>query len=338
MSYTQWKDGYAIETSFKDGTTINDAGDTAYLLGAISEESDWPSPEFEARYIPVGVNAREVSAGEIFKSQATLRGMLGITLQNGIPLWLAMGKSSTAGEDPYTHTITPTTDGSLLPSIVIQHEEKGTATNEEYQFQGVKVDSLMLSHDMSQNGPNVLMAKLEIMAGKTIDPGFALTNDPALPATANISPYTALTRTWDYGSGNTAITGLTKIEFHIINGLQPLYAHSWDTGVYTGHWPYGFIESPRKTYIIDLQVAKNTIERAVWDELLLLSNTKEAYFKWTRSANDYIAITCTDCQVTTHDIKTPAGASREDRVNIQLVPRAVSIEVKDSIAGGAYGE
>ena len=337
MSYNQWRDGYTLESTFRT-STCTAASSTAYRLGAISEKSLMPSPEFDAIKNPVGVNAREVTAGNIWKSQASLRGMIGLVLQNGIPCYLAMGKSSTAGTDPYTHTITPTTDGSLLPSITWQHEEKGDATNEEYQFEGVKVDSLMLSHDMASGAPNVLMGKLEIMAGKAKDPGFALTNDPALPATANTDPYTALTRTWDYGSGNTAIAGLQKVDIHIINGLHPLYSHSWDTGTYTGQWPYQFGEDPDKTYLVDMIAAKNTIERAIWDELIALSNTKEAYFKWTRSTNDYIAVTCTDCQVTVHEIMTPAGADRTDLVNIQLVPRAMSIEVKDSIAGGSYGE
>jgi len=338
MSYTQWKDGYAKETTFKDGTTINDAADTAYKLGAIHKDTQWPSPEFEAMYNPVAVNAREVAAGNIWKSQATMRGVVYFIPQNGIPIWLTMGLSSTAGAGPYTHTITPTTDSSLLPSIVIQHEEKGTATDEEYQFQGVKVDSLTLSHDMQEGAPNVLTAKMEIMAAYALDPGFALTNDPALPATANTAAYSALTRTWDYGSGNVAINGLRSVDINIINGLMPLYAHSWTAGVYTGQWPYAFAEAPMKQYVINLVISKNTIERSMWDELLSLSNTKEAYFKWTRSANDYIAVTATDCQVTRHDILTPAGDKRDDVVGVDLYPRALSFSVVDSIAGGAYGE
>jgi len=176
------------------------------------------------------------------------------------------------------------------------------------------------------------------MAGKMTDPGFALTNDPALPATANTAAYFTLTRTWDYGSGNTAIDGLREIEIAVVNNLQPVYAHSWDTGTYTGQWPYMLIEGSRKQYNIELTLSKNTIERALVDELLSLSNTKEAYFKWTRSTNDYIAVTATDCQVTMHEVVTPAGEVREDVVGATLVPRALSWEVKDSIAGGAYGE
>ena len=123
----------------------------------------------------------------------------------------------------------------------------------------------------------------------------------------------------------------------VANGLSPRYAHSYDTGVYTGRYPFMFTEAQRKNYQITLTMYKNTIERALWDELLTASNTKEAYFKWTRSANDYIAVTATDCQVIAHPIKTPK-VGEGDLIEVVLVPRALSFEVKDSIAGGAYGE
>ncbi len=338
MSYNEWVDGYAVETTFKDNNTLIAAGNTAYSIGAISQESQWPSPEFTVQYSPTGVNAKEVAAGLAWKTQADLRGMLGITVQNGIPIWLAMGNSSTAGAGPYTHTITPYTDGTLLPSVVFQHEEKGTATAEEYQFQGVKIDSLMLSHDMSQGAPNVLLAKIELMAAFAEDPGFALTNKPALPATATTAPYSSLTRTWDYGAGNTALNGLRSVELTIVNGLQAKYAHSYDTGVYTGQWPYTFVEAPRKYYHIRMMLAKTTIERALWTELITLANTKELYFKWTKSTNDYIAVTCTNCKVKKHTIVTPAGGDRQDLVEVEIEPEALSFSVVDSIAGGAYGD
>lgn len=337
MSYSQWKDGYALEATY--GTsTITGAGDSAYLIGAISARSKMPTPEFTAIHTPVAVNAKEVAAGNIYKSQATMSGVLYFMVQDGIFCYLAMGLSSTAGAGPYTHTITPTSDGSLLPSITWQHEEKGDATNEEWQFQGVKVNSMRMSHDMGESGPNVLLAQLDIVACGMTDPAFALTTSPALPATANSDAFTALTRTWDYGSGNTAIDGLQSVDIHVINGLVPRYTHSWSGGSYTGQYPYMYSEAARKVYLVDMVMSKNTIERAMSDEHNTLANTKETYFKWTRSANDYIAVTCTDCQVVIHEIATPAGDDKTDLVNVQLVPRAVSIEVKDSIAGGSYGE
>ena len=56
MSYYQYKDGYAIEGTFKDGTTINDAADTAYLFGQLANTCDWPSPTFSVHKTATGVN------------------------------------------------------------------------------------------------------------------------------------------------------------------------------------------------------------------------------------------------------------------------------------------
>lgn len=334
MSYTQFKDGYAIESTFKSNSPqLDGAGDQAYILGVIDETSEHPSPTWTINKTATGVNVKEVAAGCIWKSQEDMRGVYYLIIQNGIPIWLAMGASSTAGAGPYTHTITPTTDGSLLPSITVQHEEKGDATNEEYQFTGVKVDSITLSQEIKEGGP--LLAQLEIMAASAADPGFAMTNDPILPPTANSASYRSLTRTWDYGGTPLSIDGLTKIEIVIANGLYPVNAHSWDTGVYTGDEPYEFGEANTKEYQINLTLHKNTIERAIWDELITKSNTKEVLFKWTRSTNDYIQVIATDCQVKSHPIHTPKPGET-DLVTVVLVPRALSFEVKDSINGSPY--
>ena len=66
--------------------------------------------------------------------------------------------------------------------------------------------------------------------------------------------------------------------------------------------------------------------------------TKDAVFKWTRSTNDYIMVKCSDCQVIQHEIKTPAKPGELLIEEVVLEPRAMSIEVKDSIVGGRYGE
>ncbi len=340
MSYSEFKDGYALEGSFKDGTTLDSADDTAYLLGQLASVNDWPDPVWEVIHTFTGVNAKEVGAGLLFKGRAKMEGMISLMVQNGIPIWLAMGKHTLGDADPiFTHTLAPTTDGSQLPSIVLQHEEKGSGTDEEYQYQGVKVDSIVLSHDSSIAERDMLMAKIEIKGAFAKDPAFALDNDPALPATANVDPYLSYVRKWNTTNpaAGTSIQGLEKIEIIVANGLTPLYGHSYDTGTYTGQWPYMFIEAQRKAYRINLLMHPDVIERQLWDEARLKANTKDAVFKWTRSANDYIKVTALDCQVIHSPKHTPEG----DKLNLEqvtLMPRALSFEVKDSIAGGAYGE
>ena len=336
MSYTQFRDSYKIESNESKpfGTfrtsIITAVGDTCYLFGAVSQESVHPSPVALMRYTPTGYNVKEVGAGLAWKANYELRGMYGLIMQNGILLWAAMGVSSTAG---VVHTITPTTDGCRIPSFTINHEQKGSATNEEYQFQGCKIDSLTLVYDM-KDAP-FLMAKVEWMAAKATD-GIALTNDPALPATANTDAYVSFERTWDTGGTPVTITGLQRFEFTVANGLRPVYAHTWDSGTYTGQWVQEFIEAQRKQYRVALYMHPNTVERRMWDSLIATTTAITSTFKFIRSATDYIQITTTG-PIVGHQLITPkVGEALLEQVVIE--PYAVSIAVSDGVAAASYGE
>jgi hypothetical protein len=232
--------------------------------------------------------------------------MYGITMQNGVPIWAAMGKSATVGT---VHTITPTTDGTPLPSFTLNHEQKGSATNEEYQFTGCKVDSLALYHDLKEI--NELMAKMEIRGLKAQD-GIALTNSPTLPATANTDSYMELERTWDVGGTPVSIDGLQTVEINIANGLRPVYARTWDTGTYTGMWPY------------------------LLDSLISTTTAITSTFKWIRAADDYIKVTAVGPVVEHQKITPKVGDTLLELVVIE--PYSMSIEVEDAVAAGDYGE
>jgi hypothetical protein len=329
MSYTEFRDGYAIEAT--PGTSIiTGVGDTAYQLGAVIDFKH-PSPVANIRYAPTGYNVKEVAANLLWKASFGLRGVYNLIMQNGLPIYLALGDSSTAGD---IHTLVPFTDGSPIPSITINTEQRGSATNEEYQFMGCKVDSLTMIHDMRE--APFLMAKMEYMAMEAQD-GIALTTAPALPATANTDVYTNLERKWDSGGTPVSLDGLQYVEIQIINGLRPVYAHTHDGGVYTGRWPYMILEHHRKQYKIVMDLHPNTIERALWDELIAAGSNNEMTFKWIRSATDYILVTATDCYVSEHEIITPeVGETLIERVVIE--PRALSVAVSDAIADARYGD
>lgn len=331
--YTQFRDGYKLETTFRTSTVTDPAHD-CNVLGAISQQSEHPSPVAMMQYTSTGYNVKEVGAGLMYKAIFLLRGRYYVIMQNGILCWMALGASSTAGADPYTHTITPTTDGSRIPSFTINHEQKGSATDEEYQFQGCKVDSLTLIHDMIETP--FLNAQVEYMAGKATD-GIALTNDPALPATANTNAYIELERKWDTGGTPVDIDGLQRVEISIANGLRPIFAHTWDTGTYTGMWVQEFMEANRKQYRIRMLLHPNTIERRLWDSLISTDTAITSTFKWIRGTNDYILVTAVG-PIVEHQLLTPeTGEALIEEVVIE--PYSMSIEVKDSIAGGTnYGE
>jgi len=331
MSYTQFRDGYKKETVGAEGTSVITAvGDVTNLFGAISEESQHPSPVAITRYTATGVNTKEVGTGLMWKSHYIIAGMYGLVMQNGVPLWAVMGKSSTAGA---VHTITPTTDGTPIPSFTINHEQKGSATNEEYQFMGCKFDSLALVYDMA-DAP-FLMAKIEVRGLKAQD-GIALTTSPVLPATANTNAYVNLTRTWDVGGTPVVINGLQRIEINIANGLKPIYGKTWSAGTYTGMWPYQLLEAQRKEYRITLYLHPNTIERRMWDSLISSTTAITSTFKWTRAAADYIQVTAIG-PVVEHQLITPkTGDALIEKVVIE--PYSMSIAVSDALAAGAYGE
>jgi len=274
----------------------------------------------------------EVPATYHWKQFFDLQGMYPVGLQNGVPIWAAMGASSTGAGPPYTHTITA---GTTVPSFTIYHERTGTATDWVTLFTGCKVAGLTLTCSEEQK---YLIGRMDWIAQKAQDPNLdgtnaTLTADPALPATATTDPYkfAGMTRTFNGAS----IDGLISMELTISPDLSPIRAHKWDSGTYTGQWLYKLLESPRKKYHLKMELSPDSDD--LWDSGVASTVTDDVVFKWTKSTNDYIQITCTDCPITYPELTTPeVGTSL---VNVyELEPRSLSIEVKDSIAGGAYGE
>jgi len=329
MSYTSFKHGYAVESTY-GSTAIADTNATAYLLGILSQQSKWPNPTWQALYRATGVGAYEVDSGALWKIAQARTGYFGLALQNAIPIWLVMGNSSTTGTGPYTHTIS----AGDLPSITLQHERFGSGDDWAIQYRGVMCANLAL-----ECGQEIffLRADLDWVAQDAVDPGFTLTNDPNLPPTANTDPYlfSQLTRTWDYGGANLALDGLTHVRVNISPGLQPLLAHYWDSGVDKSHIPRGYFEAPRRQYTIEFTYHPENDD--VWDELISTSNTKDLLLKWTRSTDDYIQLVASDCLVVEHETLTPpVGEALLEKVVLE--PRSLTFTVSDQIAGGHYGE
>lgn len=338
-NYTEFRDGYLRETTF--GTSlITTAGDTTYLWGAISQEAVHPSPRTTINYRATGLNAQEVPAGELWKGVFDLSGMYAVGMQNGVLFEAVLGKSSTTDDSPgagfNTHVITPPDDGSLLSSFTIHHERTGTGTDWATQFLGCKIANLTITCGFEQK---YLIGRVDWIAKKAEDPNLdgtnaMLTNDPALPATANTAPYSwnILTRTFD---GND-IDGLTYLELSINPDLMANFVHKWDSGTYVGRWADSFIEGSRKRYELTMQYHPDSDD--LWDELVATGNTKDIVFKWARHAtNDLIEITLSDVQLVHHEVKSPTpGDTLIEEVVCE--PRAVSVSVVDKLEGSDYGE
>lgn len=330
--YTTFKDGVAREATF-GSTAIANAAAPAYLFGEFAQDAIHPDPKTEVHYRTVGINTREVPQGERHKGVFDCQGFWGIALNNGVIFELIMAKSSTAGADPYTHTITTPTDGSLLPSFTVHHEAAGTATQWNTQYLGCKIMALTLA--ISVRDP-FLIAGVDWLAREPVADPATLDDTPALWTTANNAPYT-----WQ-GMGTRTlagaeITGISAVEFTINAGLVPIYTPRWDNSTYKGRFPYRFMEQPRRDYTLRMKVSPAFDD--MWDAVLDTStaDTPDIVFKWTRAANDYIQMTLTDCDFIQHPQITP-HLTEEYTAEIVCKPRSVSFEVKDSIAGGAYGE
>ncbi len=341
-TYSEWIDGYVLETTW--GTTAIGASNvTAYKIGLLGDESPttWETIG-QSLYAPTAVNAQEVAAERLFKTRFTTTCAMTVGMQNALLLYLVMGKSSTTGpvSSIYTHTITPPTAvaGVLpeLPSVTWQHEKKGSATDWATQMLGAKVGRLSLACNTDRQQ---LIATASWLAKQPTDPAFVLDNAPALPATANALPFILNNTTISYNSVDIS-EYVRGIDLEIFPDIRQVFGHTWTGGTYDGHWPNTFIENFRKGYTLKLIVTPWADD--VYDDLISVTNTaaalKDGYIQFTRhSSDDYIKMDFTDLMVLQHPLTTPEQGG-EELVEIVMEPRALSITVKDKLAGSVYGE
>jgi hypothetical protein len=324
MSYIHFLDSYALEAIY--GTSvITAAGDTTYLLGAIAKNSFHPTPKFRPAYGGQQVGAREPAADSISKQDAVYQGNWTIILQNGVPLYLAMGDSATVAGPPHVHTITP----ASLPSITVQHDRTGTGTDWGIQYTGVMIARSKLLYNAAVPG---LLMNIDWVAQDVADPGFILTSTPALPATATTGGYYDLvTATYD---GND-LDGLREFELSIDPGLKALMANWHLGGVDMQHIPVGYVEDYFRRYSLVLKGYWENDD--LWDDAINPAATsKDMVFKWQKSADDYIQITMTDVVPMYPETTTPPTGQAYEKY--ELTPTQISIEVKDAVAGAAYND
>ena len=340
-TYNEWIDGYVLEGTW-GATGIANSAVTAYMIGMLGDESEteWKTVA-SLRKAPTAVNAREVAAERIFKERFNTTCAMVVGVLNGVLLYLVMGDSSTVDDSPaagyYTHTITPPTDGSALPSVTWQHDKKGSASDWGTQMLGASIARLNLAADLSTKG--YLVADVAWMAKKPTKPGFVLDDAPALPATANESVFELNNTTVSYNAVDIS-EYVRGVEFSIGLNLEQIFGHTWTAGVYDGHWPNQFIPDYTNDYELRLTVTPWSDD--VYDDLISVTNTaaalKDGYIKFTRHAtNDYIQLNFTDFMVYDHPLKTPRQGD-EELITIEMVPRAVSITVVDKLVKGFYGE
>lgn len=341
MVYKRYRDSYRREdpAAYGDSVILNDATET-YDWGIIGDTSTHPTPFAIIENSGVAVNEQEVANDEMWKELFECTGEYHIANQNGILIQAVMGGSSTAGSDPYTHTITPpaAVDGVLpeLPSFTIQHERYGDNVDPwSTQFVGVKVASLLLTCGFASRR---MISRVKWIGKKDEDVAFQMANTPDLPATKNIDTYKFqnMTRTWDVDGTPLALDGLRYMEISISPNFEEERTHSWDgDGNYTGDYLRTLIESPMKQY--EFKMVYMPTSSVIYKELKQTGGTKKMVFQWTRSANDYIKMTLTDCYLSSHPLATWVKGA-PDMLECTMKPRKVEFEIKDSLPGSVYGE
>jgi len=230
-----------------------------------------------------------------------------------------MGGSSTAAS---VHTVVPDATVSL-PSITIQHDLTGTATDWGTQYSGCKVTQLELN--CSSEG-RYLWANVDWVAQAATKMGFISTNAPVLPTTATATPYlfTSMTATFD---SNSFRDGLTDLQFIINPDLKV-----WKDGSRTIPEP---LDGDRMKYY--LKFLHSPEDSTFWEEAAATGNTKDAVIKWTKSTNDYIELTISDLQVLYHEQKSPT-TGKELSEEVICEARGVSFAIKDALADANYGD
>ena len=330
--YTEFQDSLLVEAIY--GTsTITTAGDQTYIIGAVSQKAKHPQPQYKAKHAPVAVGEREVGVGGIEKADPVRVGTWIFVMQNGWPLWFAMGASSTAGGGPpHVHTLTP----GALPSFTVHHERTGSGDDWAAQYTGCVCGNMKVLWD---DKVPTLTGVLDWVSQQAQDPNLDGTNamlsaTPVLPPTTTQDPYLEMvTATFD---GND-INNLANFELGINPGLTALTARWLDSGVDMSHVPLAYIENMRRTYTMNLLL--HPANDDLWDENVAHGNTKDIVFKFQKSATDYIEFTCSDIQSLYHETTTPDTSKGEDLLEpVEIEFRALSIEISDGIAGGFYGE
>lgn len=125
--------GYKIESSFDESPT--QGAQTTWLAIVPSLDVD-DAPDYKDYY---ALN----STADLFlenMGKVNVSGTIPIELQNGRPIYLAMGSESFSAGTPNTHTIT---GASTLPSIVLETVYDGTYDFLRY-YRGLKFESLEL--------------------------------------------------------------------------------------------------------------------------------------------------------------------------------------------------
>jgi hypothetical protein len=300
-----------------------------------------PSPQAEIlkRYVNTSQRADSLRYGKfIVEGQITYEAL------NGIGLYYAMMKVANADGTPNTHTITELATGGTKPSRTFHYEEQGGAVEREYDFPGVLVNSF----DMAATRTLPTTFTERFRAQRAVDdvagsnPAVQYTTAPALPTGSGTTPYVWNSDWIATHETNSVLSALQAWTFNISNTWidRPGSSRS-GTDEYSNpvaKWMEDFLHD-KQNYAVDLTILRGTantydIEKNLYAEVL----SNDVVLRVQRSATDYIELTfdTTECLVLPVDATLTEYKTDDKFATYKLIPRSVSIVVKDGITGANF--
>ena len=334
MAYDTFYLGWREEDTH--GTSkITGAGDTAYLVGSVTENTPLPDPDWSVNLAPPAWGTRTTSS--ITKTVPTVTTTAFAFLpHNAIPVWWALGKSSTAGT---VHTLTAQSQASgtiaQLPSITLHAERLDAgAVLSDWVTQYTGLRNVAARFFVGDDDPE-LTAIMSWLGLQASDQAFALTSKPANPTGTHTSPQHYLwgSCSCKFGAtGSTAtIEGVTYWEIGIQNGTHAIpggYGSKWASAVYQG-----------RHQTIELVVRyRPQVETLHADLLATTVSTNDWEFEFVRDAtDDKLKFTCTTAPTVTHKVPQPNNAE-EFEIELRANVESLTVEATDQIASTFYGE
>jgi len=330
MSYDQFYLGWREEDAH--GTSkITGVGDAAYLFGSTVETTPLPDPEWDIYEAPPVWGTRTTS--NLVKTVPKVTTPTFVFLpHNAVPVWWALGKSSTAGT---VHTLTAATQtGGIipqLPSITIHGEriDSGSVlTDWVTQYTGCRNLAARFFCGDAHPELTASMAWLGLQASKQ---AFVLTTKPVDVTGTHTSPNHYLWPGCTHKYDSATVEGVTYWEIAINNDSHTVpgnYGSKWPSAVYQG-----------RHQSISLIVQYDPQVLTLHDDLLATTvSAKDWEFEFVRHAtNDKLKFTCTTASTIRHPVPHPLHAGE---FNTELVAAVTSLTVTatDQIASSVYGE
>lgn len=328
---TRAKLGWAKETAYDQ-----DAGQTAVDMtlpfGIHDEDVDLPDPENKNNFYRFCGHGPDVKTAVLVSRD--LKGSIPFILDDGRMLGFAVGGSSTAGPvgAVYTHTLA---GYDLTPNSIRVEAQWYNGTNYFVRrYTGVVCEKFTLSSAEEE----VCKMSMDVVASRAIK---STANKSTITCPTN-APFifhhgsckfwgSTIARVVDWSLTHTRSLALRKYitEAYAVGDIGQIY----EVNAGIRDW-----ELSATIVAIDDNISTTYSYTDAFEELLNpTSGGFDIELKLERTADaDQIIITSTDCVLTT--APHPNTLAEDSPVTYTIVPKTVSIEIKDALTGASYFE